>query len=411
MANHPLTCDCCGGMNRRQFLRYGSLLVAGAGLSLTGGSFSWVQSAPRVLPKGEDQEVKIGYLPILDASPLLIADAKGAYKDQGLTVATPTRFRSWAQLSEAFLSRQVNVIHMLFPTSVWIRYAKKFPAKVVAWNHTNGSALTVLPSINKPADLGGQVVAIPFWYSIHNIVLQQLLQKNGLTVVRKPAGTKLAANEVNLVVLPPAEMVPALASKKIAGYIVAEPFNAAAEIKQVGKVLRFTGDVWNDHACCVLLLHEGDIKNRPEWTQRVVNAVVGSQRWMRGNRREVANLLSQEGGRNYTPHSKATLTRALDFYNAPLYRNDGAIQNPQWKNRRIDFQPYPFASYTKEIVRLLKVTQVDGDRAFINGLNPDLVARDLVDDRFVRKAIAAYGGPAAFNLPANFTRKEEFDFA
>ena len=416
MPLHPLTCDCCGGMNRRQFLRYGSLLVAGAGLSLAGGSLAGgslasAQTRPRPLARGDDQEVKIGYLPILDASPLLIADARGAYRDQGLSVATPTRFRSWAQLSEAFLSRQVNVIHMLFPSTVWIRYAKTFPAKVVAWNHTNGSALTVLPSINKVSELGGQVVAIPFWYSIHNILLQQLLQKNGLKVVRKPAEARLAANEVNLVVLPPPEMVPALTSKKIAGYIVAEPFNAAAEIRQIGKVLRFSGDVWNDHACCVLLLHEQDISNRPEWTQRVVNAVVSSQRWMRGNRREVAALLSQEGGRNYTPHSKAILTRALDVYNVPLYQNSGAIQNPQWKNRRIDFQPFPFSSYTKEIVRLLKLTQVDGDRAFINGLDPNLVARDLVDDRFVRKAITAYGGPSAFNLPTNFSRREELDFA
>ena len=95
----------------------------------------------------------------------------------------PTRFRSWAQLSEAFLSRQVNVVHMLFPTTIWMRYGKQFPAKVVAWNHTNGSALTVQEKINKPADLGGQVVAIPFWYSIHNVVLQTLLSANGLALL------------------------------------------------------------------------------------------------------------------------------------------------------------------------------------------------------------------------------------
>jgi len=41
-----------------------------------------------------DQPVKIGCLPILDASPLLIADARGAFRDQGLTVPDPTRFRS-----------------------------------------------------------------------------------------------------------------------------------------------------------------------------------------------------------------------------------------------------------------------------------------------------------------------------
>ena len=34
------------------------------------------------------------------------------------------------------------------------------------------------------------------------------------------------------------------------------------------------------------------------------------------------------------------------------------------------------------------------------------VAGDLVDDRFVRKAIEAVGGTAAFGLPENWTRQE-----
>jgi NitT/TauT family transport system substrate-binding protein len=404
---HPLTCDCCG-ISRRTFLQFGSLLAASASLQLLGHQQPSRAAKPAPL-NNQDQPVKIGYLPILDASPLLIADARGAFRDQGLTVPDPIRFRSWAQLSEAFLSRQVNVVHMLFPTTIWMRYGKRFPAKVVAWNHTNGSALTVQERINRPSDLGGEVVAIPFWYSIHNILLQQLLQKNGLKIVRKPIETKLSEREVNLVVLPPAEMVPALASKKIAGYIVAEPFNAVAETKKVGKVLRFTGDIWNDHACCVVLVHEEDIKERPEWTQRVVNAIVTSQRWMQRNRPEVAAILSKEGGKNYTPHSQAVLTRALTAYGKP-YIEDKAIQHPQWRNQRIDFQPYPFGSYTEELVRLLKKTQVGGDTAFLRSLSPEIVARDLVTERFVRKAIALNGGATAFNLPANFNRRELIDF-
>jgi NitT/TauT family transport system substrate-binding protein len=149
-------------MNRRQFLRFGSLLAASAGLPLLGAQRPLL-AASAASSKAQDQPVKIGYLPILDASPLLIAAARGAFREQGLTVPDPTRFRSWAQLSEAFLARQVNVVHMLFPTTIWMRYGKKFPAKVVAWNHTNGSALTVQETIAKPSDLGGQVVAIPFW--------------------------------------------------------------------------------------------------------------------------------------------------------------------------------------------------------------------------------------------------------
>lgn len=66
-SHHPLTCDCCG-MNRRQFLQFGSLLAASAGLQLLGHQQP-VRAAAAVPLKEQDQPVKIGYLPILDASP------------------------------------------------------------------------------------------------------------------------------------------------------------------------------------------------------------------------------------------------------------------------------------------------------------------------------------------------------
>ncbi|PWG67951.1 ABC transporter substrate-binding protein, partial [Enterobacter mori] len=89
------------------------------------------------------------------------------------------------------------------------------------------------------------------------------------------------------------DMPPALASKRIAGYIVAEPFNALAENLKVGRVQRFTGDVWRNHACCVVFMHEHDLNNRPEWSQKVVNAIVKAQHWTRDHRAEAAALLSK----------------------------------------------------------------------------------------------------------------------
>lgn len=44
---------------------------------------------------------------------------------------------------------------------------------------------------------------------------------------------------------------------------MAKPFNAVAKPKGVGKVLRFSGDVWRDHACCVTLMQEHDIAAAP----------------------------------------------------------------------------------------------------------------------------------------------------
>ncbi|MEG2631844.1 MAG: ABC transporter substrate-binding protein, partial [Comamonas sp.] len=301
---------------------------------------------------------------------------------------------------------QVNVVHLLSPTTMFVRYGSQFAAKVVAWNHMNGSALAVARHINSVKDLGGTQVAIPFWYSIHNVVLQQLLRANGLKAVSRARSGALAADEVNLVVMPPAEMVSALAAKAVSGYIVAEPFVAAAEVSGVGKVLRFVGDVWQNHACCLLTLAERDITERPEWAQKVTNAMVKAQLWTRDNQLETAKLLASSGEGKYTPHGLPVLTKVLAATEMAQYTREGVIKHPQWNQRRIDFQPYPYPSYTEELVKALQVTHVEGNAAFLEKLDPKFVARDLVDDRFVKAALKQVGGLKAFGHAESFTRKE-----
>lgn len=387
---------------RRDFIKLTGLLTAA-------GAFPLLTSLQARAASEPDAPVRIGYLPITDATPLLVAHNNGLFEAEGIQSERPVLLRSWAQVIEAFISGQVNVIHLLSPMTVWARYGSKVPAKVVAWNHVGGSGLTVAPGIEDVKQLGGQSIAIPFWYSIHNVVVQQLLRDSGLTPVSKAANASVAANEVNLVVLPPSDMPPALASKRIAGYIVAEPFNALAENLKVGRIQRFTGDVWRNHACCVVFMHEHDLNNRPEWSQKVVNAIVKAQLWTRDNREEAAKLLSKDGANRYTPHAPDVLSRVL----APAaserdaYLASGAIQHGDWADKRIDFQPYPFPSYTEELVKRLKNTLIEGNSRFLADLDPAATARDLVDDRFVRTAIEAVGGLKAFGAPESFERVEE----
>jgi NitT/TauT family transport system substrate-binding protein len=207
--------------------------------------------------------------------------------------------------------------------------------------------------------------------------------------------------------MPPPEMVPALAQGTIAGYIVADPFNAVAEVQGIGKVLRFTGDVWQHHACCVAVMHEDALADRPEWAQRTVNALVAAQRHVRGDRTGTAEQLSSDGDA-YLPQPLPAITRALTHYDLGEYEGT-AIQHPEWDNQRIDFQPFPFPTYTAELVRRLRDTEVEGDRAFLDDLDPDAVHAELVDDSFVRAAIDAVGGPAAFDLPEDLDRVETID--
>jgi NitT/TauT family transport system substrate-binding protein len=386
-------------LSRKEFLRLSALLALPAMLPM-------LASCGRGAKKA-DGPLRIGYLPITDAAPLLVAHGKGLFEAEGLDVEKPTLFRGWSQIVEAFLAGQVDVAHLLSPVVLWMRYASHTQAKVVAWNHLDGSGLVVANGIHSVGALGGKTVAIPHWYSIHNIVLQQLLRANQLQPISRAAG-KVAGNQVSLVVMAPSDMVPALAAGQIAGFIVAEPFCALAEATGTGRMLRFTGDVWQEHACCQVVMHEEDLTGRPEWSQKVVNAVVKAELWLRDNRAEAAELLSAADPHKYTPHSAAVLKRVLDPDQAAEagYIADGAIQHPEWKAKRIDFEPYPYPSYTEKLIGLLKETVVEGDNSFLAKLDPAAVARDLVDDSFARKAIASVGGLAAFGLPDAFSRNE-----
>lgn len=402
------------GLGRRTFLRGAALGAAGlAGAALVGcGEDDDGGTATATTPAGgtaveglEKTDLRVGYLPITDATPLVLADGLGYYEEAGLKPADPTLFRGWAQIAEAFQARQVDVVHLLMPMAIWLRFGQNFPLKLVAWNHTGGSALTVANNVNSLDDLSGTTFGIPFWYSVHNVVLQMLMREAGLTPITTGDPK---AGEVKLVVMAPPDMPPGLANGSISGYIVADPFNAVAEVNGVGKILRFIPDVWFEHACCVALMHEDDVVNRPNWSQAVVSSLARAQVYARENREESARLLSGDG-MNYLPQPRAVIERAMGHYDLEEYGPSGAIQHPEWETQRIDFQPFPYSSYTERLIEELKQTVVEGDNAFLQDLDPAEAHRMLVDDRFARAAIDAAGGAERFDVDPSLEREERID--
>jgi NitT/TauT family transport system substrate-binding protein len=393
-------------LNRRNFIK-GMAGVAGSALC-AGQSMPALARTKRTL--------RLGYLPITDATPLLLAHANGYFTDEGLRVDRPIRIRSWSSLIESFLTNKFDVTHMLLPIPIWMRFKSKVPIKVLAWDHTNGSAITVRADtgINGFADLGGKQIAVPFWYSMHNIILQMGLKKAGLTPVIQLQSKPLQKNQTNLFILPPPAMPTSLAGRKIDGYIVAEPFNALAEMKMNARIMRFTGDIWQNHPCCVVVMKEAFLRQDPIFTQKVMNAIVRAQLWAKKNPVSTARILSREGG-GYLPVSEQTLLRVFTKYDLATYGSPAkptAIRHPDWPGSRIDFHPYPYPSASRFITRALADTLVEGDHNFLKTLDPEFAARDLVDDSFVKNAINQVGGLGRFgeiNIDRPWEREEIID--
>ena len=376
-------------MNRRDFVL--DMMAMGglaAGMTLPGMSMASMLAPP------DDEVVRIGYLPITDATALLVAHGMGFFEDEGLKSEKPTLIRGWSPLVEGFAAGKFNLVHLLKPIPVWMRYNNNFPVKIMSWAHINGSALVVGKHVDAEdfKDLGGKQIAVPYWYSMHNIVLQMGLRSAGLKPVIKDQTAPLAADEVNLMIMPPPDMPPALAARKIDAFIVAEPFNAFGEMKAGGKIMRFTGDMWKNHPCCVICMNENTVKAKPEWTQKVMNAIVRAEVYAQENKAEVAMMMSRDG-KGYLPMPGKAVVRAMTDYDEGHYAKPHAIRHKkEFENGRIDFSPFPYPSATEMIVDAMNDTLVGGEKTFLTGLDPKFVAKDLVDYKHVKAAMAKHKG-------------------
>jgi NitT/TauT family transport system substrate-binding protein len=391
---------------RREFILDMMAAAGGLAASLMLPQASWASD------DDFDEVVRIGYIPITDASSLLVAHAMGFFEEEGLKVEAPTLIRGWSPLIEGFAAGKFNLVHFLKPIPVWMRYNNNFPVKITSWAHTNGSGLVVgkHTGVDDFSQLGGKQIAVPYWYSMHNIVLQMALRNAGLEAVIQDQSIALKPNQVNLQIMPPPDMPPALAAKKIDAYIVAEPFNAAGEVLAGAKMLRFTGDIWKNHPCCVVCMHESHVTKRQAWTQKVMNAVVKGAVYAQEHKEEVAKMLSKDG-KKYLPMSAEVIVKAMTDYSETNYAQPAAIKHPDWDVGRIDFNPYPYPSATKFLVDQLKQTLVAGDNTFLKNLDSEFVAKDLVNYEFVKHAMdkaGAWSKVKGVNPADPTSRKEVF---
>ncbi|MCT7568791.1 ABC transporter substrate-binding protein [Aliarcobacter butzleri] len=107
-------------MDRRSFMKQASLF------SLTAALHSGLNLRADT-GKYFDETVRIGYLPITDANALLIAHEIGLFKEEGLKSEKPTLIRGWSPLVESFTAKKFNVVHLLKPIPIWMRFANITP--------------------------------------------------------------------------------------------------------------------------------------------------------------------------------------------------------------------------------------------------------------------------------------------
>src|ERR1700709_1531176 len=133
----------------------------------------------------EKKDLKVGFIPITCATPIIMAHPLGFYTKQGLNVEV-VKTAGWAVTRDKTLNKEYDAAHMLAPMPIAISLglgSQPIPFTVPAIENINGQGITLAikhKDKRDPKDWKGFKLAIPFDYSMHNYLLRYYLAENGI---------------------------------------------------------------------------------------------------------------------------------------------------------------------------------------------------------------------------------------
>ncbi len=198
---------------RRAFLKSVGASTALAAIS----QFFPIKTATEVFAQSgapEKKDLKVGFIPITCATPIIMAAPLGFYAKHGLNVEV-VKTAGWAVIRDKTMNKEYDAAHMLAPMPIAISLglgATAVPFTVPAIENINGQGITLAmkhKDKRDPKDWKGMKFAIPFDYSMHNYLLRYYLAEHGLD----------PDTDVQLRSVPPPEMVANLRADNIDGFL------------------------------------------------------------------------------------------------------------------------------------------------------------------------------------------------
>ena len=292
-------------MSRRSFLR----AVGGGTLAAILGSVLPVDQVKAAikenLGKPEKTKLKVGFVPITCATPIIMAHPMGFYSKYGLDVEV-IKTAGWAVARDKSLSKEYDASHMLTPMPLAITMgagSTAVPFRMPAVENINGQAI-VLHVKHKdkrdPKQWKGFKFGVPFDYSMHNFLLRYYVAEYGVDPDK----------DIQIRVVPPPEMVANLRAGNLDGYLSPDPFNQRAVWEKVGFIHTLTKDIWEGHPCCAFACSEKFTVELPNTYGALMKAIVDATAYSQKaeNRLEISKAIAPK---NYLNQPEALIARGL----------------------------------------------------------------------------------------------------
>jgi len=280
----------------------------------------------------EKTDLKIGFIAITCATPLIMAHPLGFYKRQGLNVQL-NKTAGWALIRDKMLNKEHDASHFLSPMPLAISQglgSVAQPMRVATIQNTNGQAITLHTKHKDkrdPKSWKGFKFAVPFEYSMHNFLLRYYVAEHGLDPDR----------DIQIRVVPPPEMVANLRAGNIDGFLGPDPFNQRAVFEEVGFIHILSKEIWDGHPCCAFGFSEALIKEAPNTYAALYRSVLEAAAMAREarNRELIAKVIAPT---QYLNQPEAVIAQVLTGRYADGL---GGVKN---EPNRADFDPVPWYS-------------------------------------------------------------------
>ena len=334
---------------RRAFLKSVGASTALAAIS----QFFPIKSATELFAAGgpiEKKDLKVGFIPITCATPIIMAKPMGFYEKQGLNVEV-IKTAGWAVIRDKTLNKEYDAAHMLSPMPIAITMgigSNPLPYTAPAIENINGQAITLSvkhKDKRDPKDWKGFKFAVPFDYSMHNYLLRYYLAEHGIDPDK----------DVQIRAVPPPEMVANLRADNIDGFLGPDPMNQRAVFDGVGFIHMLSKEIWDGHPCCAFAASKEFVTTTPNTYAALLKAIIDATAFAHKpeNRKQIAEAIAPA---NYLNQPQVVLEQILTGTYA-----DG-LGNVKTDANRVDFDPFPWQSFAVWIMTQMKRWgQIKGD--------------------------------------------------
>jgi nitrate/nitrite transport system substrate-binding protein len=290
----------------------------------------------------EKKDLKVGFIPITCATPIIMAKPMGFYEKQGLNVDV-VKTAGWAVIRDKTLNKEYDASHMLSPMPVAISLglgSTPTPFVVPAIENINGQGITLAmkhKDKRDPKEWKGMKFAIPFDYSMHNYLLRYYLAEHGLD----------PDTDVQLRSVPPPEMVANLRADNIDGFLAPDNICQRAIYDGAGFLHILSKEIWDGHPCCSFSASREFIATAPNTFAALTRAIVDATAYSSKpeNRKEIADAIAPA---NYINAPPIVLEQVLTGTYADGL--GGIKKDP----RRVDFDPFPWNSFAVWMLTQMK---------------------------------------------------------